>query len=281
MRQLKDLEIGVMFWAGGDPVETIRQYKKLGATCGQIGIPGELALSGLAEKWKQAAEAEDFPLVTVFAAYKGESYADIPTVQRTVGFIPESTREEREKRTYEVIDFGAAAGIPSFACHIGFVPEDSSDPNYVAVRDLVRRICDYAAKYSMNFALETGQEPAHVLIRFIEDVNRPNLFINFDPANMIMYGTGDPIEALEVVGSKVISVHCKDGKWPAKDVPGALGVEVPLGQGEVGMERFIQKLKEIGYRGPLCIEREIEDQEQRLRDIEAGVKLLQQLVARG
>jgi len=142
---------------------------------------------------------------------------------------------------------------------------------------MVRRVADSAARHSQTFALETGQEPARVLLRFIEDVARPNIRINFDPANMILYGTGDPIEALDLLGPLVISVHCKDGDWPPRDRPGALGTERPLGQGSVGIERFIRKLRQIGYRGTLNIEREVEDHRQRLADIRMAVGLLEEL----
>lgn len=277
MQLLRDLEIGVMFWARRDPVETIRELKALGARCGQIGIAGDFPLAGAAAKWKAALEAENFPVVTAFCAYNGESYADVPTVQRTVGFIPPKTRAEREQRTYAVSDFAREAGITSIATHIGFVPEDESHPDYVAVRDLVRRICDHAAKNKQTFALETGQEAADTLLRFFMDVNRPNLGINFDPANMILYGTGDPVEALGTLAAQVVSVHAKDGDWPPKGVPGALGEEKPLGQGAVGMERFVRKLKSIGFKGPLNIEREVSDQKQRLADIAMGAKLLEEL----
>jgi len=125
MQLLRDREIGVMFWAGRDPVETVRELKALGARCGQIGIAGDFPLAGAAAQWKSALQAEDFPVVTAFCAYTGESYADIPTVQRTVGFVPRQTRAEREQRTLAVSDFAREVGIPSIATHIGFVPEDS------------------------------------------------------------------------------------------------------------------------------------------------------------
>jgi sugar phosphate isomerase/epimerase len=279
MPALKDMEIGLMFWAGPDPVQTLREVKSLGVRCGQVGIPGDMKLDSAAAKaWKDALSSEAFTLGTVFAAYSGESYADGPTVQRTVGFVPPATRAEREARTFENSDFAAALGVPSIACHIGFVPEDASHPDYISVRDVVRRVCDHAARHNQTFALETGQEPAHVLLAFLKDVNRPNLWINFDPANMIMYGTGDPIEALGVLAPHVTSVHCKDGDWPPKDVAGALGTEQPLGNGSVGMERFIAKLKEIGYKAPLNIEHEVEEPEQRQRGVKHAVALLQKLV---
>ncbi len=278
MQPLKEMEIGIMFWAGRDPAETLSELKAMGVRCGQLGIPGELDLAGLAGEWKAALEAAQFQLVTVFCAYTGESYADIPTVQDTVGFIPRTTREEREARTLEVSDFAAALGVKSIALHVGFVPEDTSDPDYLAVREMVRRVSDHAAKHGQTFALETGQEPAPVLLRFFEDVKRDNLKINFDPANLILYGSGDPIEALGVLARHVVSVHAKDGDWPPSGQPGALGEEKPLGKGAVGMERFIQKLKEIGYKGTLNIEREIPDAGQRLSDIRDGVGLLKNLI---
>ena len=277
MENLKEREVGVMFWMGRDSVTEI---KSLGVRCGQLGAPGGADLSAAsAKRWKATLDREQFTLVTVFAAYEGESYADIPTVGRTVGFIPRETREARVWRTLEVSDFAAALGVNSIACHIGCMPEDRDDPDYIAVRDLVRCICDHAATHEQTFALETGQEPAGVLLDFLRSVDRPNLGINFDPANMILYGAGDPIEALGVLGPHVLSVHCKDGEWPPKNQPGALGTERPLGQGAVGIPRFVAKLKEIGFRGPLNIEREAENQTERLLDIGAGVSLLNNLAA--
>lgn len=278
MPNLKPLEVGVMFWAGRDPVKTIREVKSLGVRCGQVAIPGDLSLQGAALDWKTAAINEDFTITTVFCTYNGESYTDIPTVQRTVGFIPPATRAEREERTLRVSDFAAALGVRSIACHVGFVPEDPSDPDFDAVRNLVRRVCDHAAGNEQTFALETGQEPADLLLKFLTAVDRRNIGINFDPANMILYGTGDPIEALSILSPQVISVHAKDGQWPPKDAPKALGKEMPLGKGSVGMEQFAAKLKQVGYKGTINVEREIEDHEQRLEDIRMGVALMKRLI---
>ena len=266
-----------MFWAGRDPLETVREIKSLGVRSGQLGIPGDLGLSGAAPAWKAALDAERFHLATVFCAYNGEDYADIPTVQRTVGFIPPATRAEREQRTLAVSDFAAALGVKSIACHIGFVPEDTEDPDYKAVREMVRRICDHAATHGQTFALETGQEPAPVLLEFLGDCRRGNLKVNFDPANMILYGSGDPIEAVGVLAREIVSVHCKDGNWPPAERSGALGEEKPLGQGAVGMERFIAKLKAIGYTGTLNVEREGQSPAQWTGDVRMAVELLERL----
>jgi sugar phosphate isomerase/epimerase len=272
MQSMKEHETGVMFWAGRDSLEEICS---LGVRCGQLGIPGDLPLDdSVAAKWKSEIESANFTVVTVVAAYNGESYADIPTVQRTVGFIPRATREEREDRTREISDFAAAIGVGGIACHIGFVPEDTTHPDYIEVCEMVRRIADHAATHGQTFALETGQEPAHVLQRFLKDLSRPNVGINFDPANMILYGTGDPIEALKILGSQVLSVHAKDGHWPPHGKPDALGTERPLGHGSVDIPRFVNTLKEVGFRGPINIEREAENQEERISDIRKAVRLL-------
>jgi sugar phosphate isomerase/epimerase len=277
MPDLKPLEPGVMMWTDRDSIPEIRA---LGVRCGQLGVPGEFAFSaGAVRDWRAALQRDDFTLVTVFAAYTGESYADAAAVRRTVGFIPRETRTARLQRTLELSDFAGALGVGSIACHIGFVPEDRGDLDYLAVRDMVRQVCDHAAfNNHQTFALETGQEPADVLLRFIRDVDRENLRINFDPANMIMYGTGDPIEALRTLALYVASVHAKDGVWPERDSVRGLGSERPLGQGEVGIERLVGTLKDIGFRGPLNVERETESQEQRLREIREGIELLRKLV---
>jgi sugar phosphate isomerase/epimerase len=279
-----------MFWGEKNPQKTIAAVKTIGMNCGHLGFAGHVKLDGIARHWREAAEQQDFAITSIWAAFEGESYADKPTVARTVGFIPPATRAAREERAKRIIDTGAEMGVGIFACHIGFVPEEESNSEFMAVRDIVRRLCDHAARHGMKFALETGQETAPAMMHFIRAVERPNLKINFDPANMILYGTAEPIGALRIMAPEVISVHCKDGNWPPKEQADALGAEMPLGQGAVGMDRFVQTLKEIGYRGPLVIEREVsldQDMDDRhkeglshLDDIRSAVRLLSELRGR-
>jgi L-ribulose-5-phosphate 3-epimerase len=267
------MDIGVMFWAGRDSLDEIRSI----ADCGQLGISGEIELTReFTAPWKQAARS--FRIVTVVCAYRGESYADIPTVQATVGFIPHATRAERERRTFAASDFAAELGVPGIACHIGMIPDDRTDSDYIAVRDMVRRISDHAASHGQTFALETGQESAEALLRFLEDTGRGNLKINFDPANMILYGSGDPIAAFETLAPHVVSVHAKDGDPPPAAFPGRLGTERPLGQGSVDIPRFIATLERAGYQGTVNIEREIDNQHQRIEDIRRAATLLRKLI---
>ena len=269
-----------MFWAKENARETLQDVKSYGVRAGQLGFPGELDLAGKAEPWSGALKSEQFTATTAVCSYVGEDYADIPTVQRTVGLVPAATRQERVARTKAVADVAAKLQIKSVACHIGFVPHDRNAALYTEIRDVARDICDHCAKHGQAFTLETGQEPAAVLLQFIHNVDRPNLKINFDPANMILYGTGDPIEALGVLKDHVLSVHCKDGDWPPQGKPGALGTERPLGEGAVGMPRFIEKLKEIGYTGVLSVEREELDQAKRAADVRSAVALLKRLTGR-
>ena len=200
----------------------------------------------------------------MFGGFEGESYADIPTVVRTVGLVPQETRAARLAEMKEISDFAKLMNIDVVALHLGFVPEERSDPGYDEIVELTRDLCDHAANNDQRLHLETGQETADGLLQFITDVGRENLRINFDPANMILYGAGEPIEALKKLGKHVSSVHCKDAKWAAN--PGQeWGEEVPLGDGDVGMEAYLRTLDEIGYTGPLTVEREIPQEPDRQR----------------
>jgi sugar phosphate isomerase/epimerase len=219
-------------------------------------------------------------LTCVFGGFEGESYADIPTVEKTVGLVPPATRAARLKEMKEIADFAQQLGCSVVGLHLGFVPHDVKSPQYREVVDVTRDLCDFCRRSEQSVHLETGQESADGLLQFIQDVARENLFINFDPANMILYGTGEPIEALKKVGRFVRSVHCKDGKW-AKNPGQEWGQEVPLGQGDVGMEKYLRTLKEIGYTGPLTIEREIPQEPERQKaEIGHAVRLLTDLRAK-
>jgi sugar phosphate isomerase/epimerase len=216
-------------------------------------------------------------ITAVFAGFAGESYADIPTVTRTVGLVPPGTRHERTRELKEIADFAAMLGVDVVGLHLGFVPHDASDPLYREVLSVTREVCDHCKKQQQALHLETGQEPADTLLGFIGDVERDNLFINFDPANMILYGSGEPIEALEKIGRYVRSVHCKDARWAAN--PGReWGTEVALGEGQVDIERYLRTLNKIGYKGPLTIEREIPQEPERQKvEIGRALSLLRSL----
>ncbi len=277
MQVLRDLRVGVFYWIGEDAEATVREIADLGAEVCQLAAVGERKLTPeLATAYRQALAAAGLEVETIFAAYRGESYADIPTVMRTVGFMPPATRAAREVRTREVIEFGAALGIRSFGCHIGFVPEEPN-ADYEEVREVVRRIADYVASYGMTFCLETGQEPAPLLLQFLKDVARPNVRINFDPANMVLYGSGEPIEAFLLLRPHVVSIHAKDGDWPDPARPGALGSERPLGAGTVNIPKFIRTVRESGYAGTINVESGVHGDEPHHVTLRTAVDMLKRL----
>ena len=269
---MKPFDLGVITGLGDAPAESLKRVRELGLHTAQL-FPGEKYLSAAGpEQVKKALAETGVEATSVFCGFPGERYDDIPTVRRTVGLVPRDTRVARVQSTRAFIDFTAAIACPNTAAHIGFIPEDSTAADYRDLVKVVQEICDHATGAGRNFCLETGQETADVLLRFIEDVARPNLKVNFDPANMLLYGSGEPIAALKLLGQYVAGAHCKDGKRPTEQ--DKLGHEMPLGQGDVGIERFLATLNQIGYKGALTIEREIGGEQQR-KDILAAIALLE------
>jgi sugar phosphate isomerase/epimerase len=251
----------------------------------EVGVP-TIHLHAPAQSTRTPENAKQFlaklkeagiTLTVVFGGFEGESYADIPTVSRTVGLVPRESRAARTQEMKEISDFAKLLGCRVVALHLGFVPHDTKDPIYGEVLKVTQDLCDHVKRNGQNLHLETGQETPEGLLQFIKDVGRDNLFINFDPANMILYGTSEPIEALRKVGRFVRSCHCKDAKWAAN--PGKeWGQEMPLGQGDVGFEKFLRTLKDLGYDGPLTIEREIPQEPERQKaEIGQAVRLLTEL----
>lgn len=230
-----------------------------------------------AEKLKQQLDEMNVRCTAVFGGFDGESYADIPTVVKTIGLVPAETRASRLAEMREIADFAKWLGCDAVALHLGFIPHDASDPQFTEIVSVTGELCDHCASNGQYLHLETGQETAEGLLAFIAAVGRDNLKINFDPANMILYGTGEPIEALKQLAPHVRSVHCKDGTW--SDKPGETwGCEVPLGQGDVNMRLYLETLHQIGYTGPLTIEREIpEDPVRQKEEIGGAIELLSQL----
>ena len=256
--------------------------QELGIPTVQVHAPHEKTRTPQAAK-EFLARCKDvgITVTAVFGGFEGESYADIPTTVRTVGLVPEATRAARVAEMTEISDFAQLLGCDTVALHIGFVPARDGE-SYKSLIAATRDLLDHVNGNGQHLNLETGQESADHLLEFITDVERDNLFINFDPANMILYGSGEPIAALQKVGHLVRSVHCKDGTWAAPEQRGkAWGCEVPLGEGDVGIETYLRTLKQLGYRGPLTIEREIaHDRERQKADIGKAVRLLEGLRAK-
>jgi sugar phosphate isomerase/epimerase len=160
--------------------------------------------------------------------------------------------------------------------HAGFIPEPG-EPDRRAFLDTLGQVSALAQAKGVTVAFETGQETADLLRRTLDELKCPNLKVNFDPANMLLYDKGDPIRAVEVLGPDIRSVHVKDANRPT--VPGTWGEEVPLGQGQVNIKQFVKTLQQVGYRGALCIEREVGDQQGRIKDLAHGIRYLRECLA--
>lgn len=271
----KIMPIGVVI-SGADPLVSLEKVTSFDMSTCQMSIPPEEWWSReRTELIRKKAREKEIKITSLICGFEDEDYQDIPTIKRTVGLVNPATRGRRVLRVLSYSDFALELEVEIIQAHIGFIPENTSDSNYKELVLALQKIADYCKENNQSFTLETGQEKALVLSKFIEDVNRLNLGVNFDPANMLLYDADDPIKALDILGKYVIGVHCKDGKRPERK--GELGKEYPLGEGDVGIEKFIDKLRKIGYTGHLTIEREIPGEKQ-IRDILKAKELLQKLV---
>ena len=260
---------------GSDPIASLKKVESLDiATCQMYVPPEEWWIKDRLELIKKTMQEKGVRITALVCHFEGEEWDDIATIKRTVGLLNWATREKRVKTILSSSDFARNLAVKVLQTHVGFIPQERNDPDYQGLVKVLQRIADYCKKNNQTFTLETGQEEAQALAIFIEDVNRPNLGVNFDPANMLLYDAGSPIEALDILGKYVVGVHCKDGKRPTKK--GELGKEYLLGEGDVDIRRFIDKLKKIGYTGPLTIEREIAGEKQ-IRDILKAKELLERL----
>jgi L-ribulose-5-phosphate 3-epimerase len=194
----------------------------------------------------------------------------------TIGLVPREYRKERIAALKKAGDFAKRAGLPAIVTHLGFLPENPRDPVFDEVVTAVREVASYVKTLGLEFWFETGQETPVTLLRLIQSVGTGNLGINLDPANLILYGKANPVDALDVFGEHVRGIHAKDGLYPTD--PMNLGHEVKVGKGRVGFPKFVRRLRDIGYEGAYIIEREISG-DQQTKDIAATVKYLTKLVA--
>jgi sugar phosphate isomerase/epimerase len=214
-------------------------------------------------------------ITSLWAGWPGPAVWDFVEGPATLGIVPEAYRAERVAALKRAGEFAEQAELGAVATHLGFIPENASDPLFAEVVDVVRDIALDLKQKNVDFWFETGQETPVTMLRLIDAVGTGNLGINLDPANLILYGKGNPIDALDVFGKYVQSVHAKDGLYPTD--PMKLGNEVKVGEGSVRFPEFVQRLKEVGFHGAFIIEREISGEQQR-KDIAQTVDYLKGLV---
>jgi len=223
----------------------------------------------------KAVEDSGLEVSATCVGFPGEDYATIQKIAETGGYKPDGDWESRFAKTVAVADITKQLDVELLSVHIGFVPHDRSDPKYAVMIDRIKRVAGALAERGISLVMETGQEKAEDLVTFMDAVAAPNLAVNFDPANMILYGVGDPVEAVGILKGRIAHVHMKDANW-AKNPTKEWGEEVVLGSGEADIPRVVSKLRSTGYRGALSIEREAGNQ--RLADILEGKRLLESLL---
>jgi sugar phosphate isomerase/epimerase len=193
----------------------------------------------------------------------GEDYSTLESIRRTGGIVPDATWEQNKINMQASADIAVKLAIKLVTFHAGFIPHEESNPDYDKLLKRVGDVADIFAARGIELTLETGQETADTLKAMLRKLGRANVGINFDPANLVLYDKGDPIQALRVLGQWVRQCHLKDAV--RTKVPGTWGEEVVLGTGEVKWPDFFRALQEIKFNGNLNIEREAG--QQRLKDI--------------
>lgn len=184
----------------------------------------------------------------------GEDYTTLETIRKTGGIVPDATWEQNWRNVQIVADLAARLGLKVVTFHAGFLPHAPSDLAFVRLMGRMRQVADVFAAQGIRLGLETGQETADTLDAFLNHLGKENVGVNFDPANMLLYGKGEPIDALKRLGRWLRQVHIKDAN--RTKVPGTWGEEVVVGTGEVRWNEFFATLRSLGYQGDLCIERE-------------------------
>ena len=235
----------------------------------------ELYTEKLAKKIKKQSRDSKISVAALWAGWSGPAVWNFMEGPLTLGLVPSEWRTQRVKELKEGADFAEAIGAPAIITHLGFIPENPNDPAYNPLLEAVQDIAEYCKKKSLGFWFESGQETPVTLLRLIEDLDMPNTGINFDTANLILYGKGNSCDALDVFGQYVRNLHAKDGFYPTNGRE--LGIEVPLGQGRAMMSEIIKKLAKIGFNGEIIIEREIVGEQQQ-RDINEARDYLQKLI---
>jgi sugar phosphate isomerase/epimerase len=278
---IEPLAIGVCSWSL--QVTSVPELKgfldKLGIDVVQIAC-GDPHHASWAEgdAMPAAARAAGFRMSGSMLGFPGEDYTTPQTIEKTGGFGDPATRPERVERFKWGLARTKELGLTDIMLHAGFIPE-VGDPGRTSFLDTLARVSDLARQAGVTVAFETGQESSTLLRRTLDDLRCPNLKVNFDPANMLLYDKDDPLRAVELLAPDIRSVHVKDANRPT--TKGAWGKEVPLGRGQTDTRAFVRLLKKVGYGGPLCIEREVGTQADRFHDIEHGVRFLRECLAEG
>ncbi len=274
-------EIGVMIVANAalDFEGKFREAKESGLDSCQLSFWDPTAYTDeVAEKIRAALAATGFKISLLWAGWSGPNEWNFTAGPETLGIVPMQYRETRVAELKQAALFAKKIGVTDIATHAGFLPENPTDEAYEGVVSALREICAFYKENGINFLFETGQETPVTILRTIKKIGLDNVFINFDTANLILYGKGNPVDAVRVFGKYVRNTHIKDGLFPDAEGDGMqLGKETPVGEGLADIPTVLKMLKDLGYEGAYTIEREITGEEQK-RDIEKTAKYLRELM---
>ncbi len=269
---MSKLDIGVLVSLTNEPDAEIKKVADLDLhSCQVCSWDQSVWTDETGTKLKAACEKYKVKISTFWAGYSGPAVWNFIEGPRTIGLVPEQYRAQRVTELKKAADFAAKFGIQSITTHVGFLPEDPQDPLYTGTVEALKEIVKHCKKLGISFLFETGQETPVTLLRTIERIGMDNVGINLDTANVILYGKGNPVDALDVFGRYVRDLHVKDGVYPTTG--DQLGHETPLGEGKVDFKAVVNGLKKFGYNGPLTIERECSGEKQ-IADIKHAINLL-------
>jgi len=235
----------------------------------------ELLTEENAEKVKKALDGK-IRVSSFWAGWTGPRIWDFESGPHLLGLVPEAYRAMRLAEVLKGVDFASWLGVKNVATHVGFIPENPSTAEYKGILGAVKHIVKYCGEKGINFNFETGQETPTTLMRIITDVGADNVGINLDPANLIMYGKGNPVDALDLFRGRINGVHVKDGDYPTDFYK--LGCERVVGEGSVNYPVYLPKLIKQGYTGDLYIEREIKG-DQQIEDIKKTIAYIKNLMS--
>ncbi len=259
------MKLGVLVLLTDDVEDEIKKVYDLGfKSCQLCSTVPELFTEEMAQRVIKATKEYDVEISGFWCSWSGPRVWDFYSGPQTLGIVPVEYRHKRLDELKKGSEFAKMVGIPQLITHVGFIPENPGSSEYNSLIPAIKYIAEYCKNNGQKFLFETGQETPVTLRRAIEDVGTGNLGINLDPANLILYGKANPVDALDVFGEYVMNTHAKDGMYPTDGKN--LGKEVPIGEGKVNFPTYIRRLKEIGYDGCLTIEREISG-EQQIEDI--------------
>ena len=214
---------------------------------------------------------------TFWCGWEGPQVWDLYDGPLTLGLLPREYREVRVKNLCDGADFAKKAGIDLVATHMGFIPENPNDPEFLPMCDAIRKVAEHLKANGQYLLFETGQETPTTMLRCFEVVGTDNLGVNYDMANLISYGKANPVDALDTIGKYVMNVHAKDAKYPSTGRK--TGGEMPMGTGKVDFVAVLSGLHKLGYKGFVTIEREIEG-EQQIADIRKSKVFLEDIIAK-